>query len=283
MKNLKIIITGLMFICVYGASRSQNQNSNLSNALDISTWHGKTIIYFSPHPDDEIASSGTLAILTKNGNKVYVVVYCSGNAGTHDLDMTSERLARIRKQEDIAANKIVGIPEQNIFFLGYDDGMLEYVPQKEIVEKVCWFIRKYRPDAVFTLDPGNKYMVWHKTDHRAAALLSVDGARAAAYHLVFPQHFINEGLESYIVRDWIFYESDGTVIDSNFKVDITDVARLKWQAACQHTSQMGKGNIKYTGTEIAPEDKERLKRMIRKGTDGKVYEHFRRLQESLSF
>ena len=283
MKNLKLIVTGLMFIFICGASRSQNKNSNAANAEDIRTWHGKTVIYFAPHPDDEIVSSGTLAILTKNGNTVYIVIYCNGNAGTHDLDMTREKLAQIRKQEDIAANKIVGIPEENIFFLGYDDGMLEYVPPKEIVEKVCWFIRKYRPDAVFTLDPGSKYMVWHKTDHRAAALLSVDGARAAAYHLVFPQHFIYEGLQSYIVRDWFFYESDGTIIDGNYKVDITDVAQLKWQAACQHTSQMGKGNMKYTGHEMTPEDKENLKEIIAKDTDDKVYEHFRRLQESLSF
>ena len=78
--------------------------------------------------------------------------------------------------------------EENIFFLGYDDGMLEYVPQKEIVEKVCWFIRKYRPDAVFTMDPGDRWVKWHKTDHRASALLTLDGARAAAYHLYFPHH-----------------------------------------------------------------------------------------------
>jgi len=66
-------------------------------------------------------------------------------------------------------------------------------------------------------------------------------------------------------------------------VDISDVANLKWQAACKHTSQNGKGNMKYTGTEMAPEDKEQLKEMIAKDKDGKVYENFRRLQESLSF
>ena len=283
MKNLKFIVAGLMFICICIVSRSQSKDSNPANAEDISTWHGKTIIYFSPHPDDEIVSSGTLAILTKNGNTVYIVIYCNGNAGTHDLDMTREKLAQIRRKEDIAANKIVGIPEKNIFFLGYDDGMLEYVPPKELVEKVCWFIRKYRPDAVFTLDPGSKYMVWHKTDHRAAAILSVDGARAAAYHLVFPQHLIDEGLQSYTVRDWFFYESDGTIIDGNYKVDISDVAQVKWLAACQHTSQMGDGNMKYTGPEMTAEDKEKLKEIITKDMDGKIYEHFRRLQESLSY
>lgn len=284
MENLKAVFTGLilMFFCI--AAQSQDKIADPANPQDIKTWKGKTVIYFAPHPDDELASSGTLAELTKNGNTVYVVVLCNGNAGSHDYDMTRERLAQIRKKEDIAANNTVGIPEKNIFFLGYDDGMLEYVPAKEIVEKVCWFIRKYRPDAIFTLDPGDKYTVWHKTDHRATALLSVDGARAAAYHLVFPQHYIYEGLKSHTVRDWFFYESDGPIVDGNYKVDISDVADLKWQAACKHTSQNGKGNMKYTGPEMAPEDKENLKKeMIAKDKDGKVYENFRRLQESLSF
>jgi LmbE family N-acetylglucosaminyl deacetylase len=270
-----------MFLCgnIYG----QNPISDPANPEDITTWHRKTIIFFSPHEDDDLAAAGTMAKLIKNGNKVLIVLYTNGNKGTHDLDMTSERLARIRKQEDLAANKILGIPQENIFFLGYDDGMLEYVPQKEIVEKVCWFIRKYRPDAIFTMDPGSKYSIWHKTDHRASALLTVDGARAAAYHLYFPQHLTNEGLQSYAIRDWLFYESDGPVIDGNYKVDITDVADLKWQAACQHTSQTGKGNMKYTGPEMAPEDKEKQKEIIAKDANGKIYEHFRRLQESLSY
>jgi len=284
MKKLTaFLIVVFLFVNFQGVLFAQNSIPDPANPEDITTWHGKTVIYFSPHPDDELCSSGTLSILTKNGNKVYIVIYTNGNKGTHDLDITAERLAQIREQEDIAANKIVGIPKENIFFLGYDDGMLEYVPQKEIVEKVCWFIRKYRPDAVFTMDPGSKYAIWHKTDHRASALLSVDGARAAAYHLYFPQQLIKEGLQPYAVRDWFFYESDGSVIDGNYKVDITNVADQKWQASCQHTSQVGKGNMKYTGPEMALADKEKLKEDIAKDSDGKVYENFRRLQESLSF
>jgi LmbE family N-acetylglucosaminyl deacetylase len=81
------------------------------------------------------------------------------------------------------------------------------------------------------------------------------------------------------VRDWFFWSSP----EPNYKVDVTDVAELKWQAACQHTSQFGKGNLKYTGPEMAPEDKERMKNRVRKDADGKVYERFRRLQESMSF
>ena len=250
------------------------------NPADIDDWKGKTILFFGAHPDDEISSSGTLAKLIKNGNTVYLVIFTSGNKGSRDLEMTSERLAEIRKQEDIAANRIIGIPAENIFFLGYDDGMLEYVPEKELCEKVCRFVREYRPDAVFSFDPGSTWMQWHKTDHRMSAFITVDGARAAAYHLYFPHHRIYENLQPFTIRDFFFYGSR----EPNYKVDITDVAELKFQASCQHTSQFGQGNIKYTGPEMAPDDVARIKaRRLRKEEDGRIYENFRRLEESLSF
>jgi LmbE family N-acetylglucosaminyl deacetylase len=252
----------------------------VGNPENISDWRGKTIMIFAPHPDDDLAPAGTMAKLVKNGNKVYVVVYTSGNKGSRDIEMTSERLAWIRKEEDLRANKILGISEENIIWLGYDDGMLEYVPQKELCEKVCWLVRKYRPDAVFSYDPGTLWMQWHKTDHRMAAFITVDGARAAAYHLYFPHHRIYEGLQPYTIKDFFFYGSR----ENNYKVDITDVVEQKYQAACQHVSQFGKGNMKYTGSQMDPTDKENLKkRYIGKSSDGKIYEEFRRLQESLAF
>lgn len=82
------------------------------------------------------------------------------------------------------------------------------------------------------------------------------------------------------MRDFFFYGSR----EPNYEVDITDVAELKFQAACQHTSQFGKGNFKYIGPEMDPEDKKnQRKRRLAKDPDGKIYERFRRLQESLSF
>jgi LmbE family N-acetylglucosaminyl deacetylase len=253
------------------------QEKNPENIMD---WRGKTVMVFCPHPDDDLAAAGTMARLVKNGNKVYVVLYTTGNKGSRDLEMTSERLAQIRKHEDLAANKILGIPPEDIIWLGYDDGMLEYVPQKELVEKVCWLIRKYRPDAVFSLEPGVQTMRWHKTDHRMSAFITLDGARAAAYHLYFPHHRIYEGLQPFTVRDYFFWSTD----QANYSVDITEVAELKANASSQHTSQFGKGNLKYTGPQMDAEDKERIRaRRLRKDPDGKIYERFRRLQESLSF
>jgi LmbE family N-acetylglucosaminyl deacetylase len=272
---LRVVFSGLVVLLLNSWSYGQDRNPER-----IDDWRGKTILYFSPHPDDEIRSSGTLAKLVNNGNTVYIILFTNGNKGSRDLNMTSERLAQIRREEDIAANGKLDIPEENIFFLGYDDGMLEYVPEKELCEKVCWYVRKYRPDAVFCYDPGSLWMQWHKTDHRMSAFITVDGARAAAYHLYFPHQRINEGLQPFTVRDFFFFGSR----EPNYKVDITNVADLKYQAAIQHTSQFGKGNIKYTGAEMDEEDKQSIKdRMLRTDSDGKIYEEFRRLEESLSF
>jgi LmbE family N-acetylglucosaminyl deacetylase len=275
-KIILILLTCLLFIFWPG-----NLSGQSNNPEDIKEWKGKTIMFFGAHPDDETSVAGTLSILAANGNNIYVVIYTSGNKGSRDLEMTSERLAQIRRKENIAADREIGIPEENIFFLGYDDGMLEYVPQKELCEKVCWFIRKYRPDAVFSFDPGEKWMQWHKTDHRMSAFISLDGARAAAYHLYFPHHRIDQGLQPFTVRDFFFFDTR----EPNYKVDITAVSEKKIRARSWHVSQFGDGNFKYTGPEP---DQQRLKEQLKNNADRiakgeKIYENLRRVQESLSF
>lgn len=291
MKTKNFIVAGLLIVLLalgtLGQARSQEKRVVIDrsqvrelNPEDINDWRGKTVMFIGAHPDDEVSCSGTFAKLIKNGNTVYLVHLTSGNKGSRDLEMTSERLAKIRKKEDIEANGIIGIPEENIFFLGYDDGMLEYVPEKELCEKLCRLVRKYRPDALFLFDSGSTWMQWHKTDHRMAAFVALDAARAAAYHLYFPHHIIYEGLQPHTVVDFFFRSSH----EPNYEVDITDVAELKFQAACKHTSQWGKGNFKYTDPEMDPEDIEtQRERRLQKEPDGRIYERFRRLQESLSF
>ena len=248
---------------------------------DITKWKNKTIMWVGPHPDDESGSMGTLAMLKANGNKIILVMYTTGNKGSRDLEMTSERLAQIRKIEDEKAMGELGIAPESFIWLGYDDGMLEYVPELELCEKVCKLIRKYRPDAVFSMDPGSDWMKWHKTDHRMSAFITLDAARAAAYHLYFPYHRISEGLQPFTVTDYFFYNSDET----NYKVDITDLSEKKIRARSWYVSQFGAGNFKYVGPEP---DQERLNKQLKSNADRivkaeRIYENFRRLRESMSF
>ncbi len=93
----------------------------------IENWKGKTVLIFTPHPDDDtFQCGGIMSILAKNGNKVVVVIYTNDNKGSLDLEMTSERLARIRRAEEEEACKVLGVPKENIHWLGYEDGDLEY-------------------------------------------------------------------------------------------------------------------------------------------------------------
>ena len=170
-----------------------------------------------------------------------MVFYTNGNKGSHDLTMTSERLAAIRKGEEEAACEVVGIPAENIIWLGYDDGELEYADKQVLARRVAKLIRQNRPNAVICFDPGRHYEQWHKTDHRTAAFSTVDGARSAAYHLYFPEHLLYEGLKPYMVNDFFFFDSH----EPNYEVDISDVIELKLLNKSKHVSQWGPGHFKY--------------------------------------
>ena len=61
---------------------------------------GKTILLFTPHPDDDtFCCAGTLSLLVKNGNNVRIVIYTNDDKGSYDPEMTSEHLAKIRMHE----------------------------------------------------------------------------------------------------------------------------------------------------------------------------------------
>jgi LmbE family N-acetylglucosaminyl deacetylase len=210
----------------------------------IEAWTGKTIMVVTPHPDDDLfGCGGTLALLAKNKNTIIVIIYTNDNKGSYDLEMTSERLARIRKAEEEAACESLGIPKANILWLGYDDGELEYAPPKQLCGQVTRLIRKYRPDALFSIDPGADYERWHKSDHRMAAFNTIDAVRAAEFHLYYPEHLLYEDLRPYQVPQLFFYYT--LKQDANYWVSIDDVIDLKIQAAAKHVSQFEPSVSKY--------------------------------------
>ena len=102
----------------------------------------KTVLLFTPHPDDDtFCCAGTLSLLANRGNNIHVFIYTNDDKGSYDPEMTSERLARIRKAEEEEACRIVGIPKQNIHWLQFHDGMLEYANPRDLVEEVTKIIR----------------------------------------------------------------------------------------------------------------------------------------------
>src|SRR5215831_15691405 len=166
----------------------------------------KTILLFTPHPDDDtFCCSGTLALLAKQHNNIHIVLYTNDDKGSYDPAMTSQRLAQIRGAEEEEACRIIGIPKENIHWLQFHDGMLEYANPLDLVEEVTKVIRTYRPDIVMSIDPGSEYVRWHKTDHRMAANNTIDAIRAAEWHLYFPNQRLHDHLEPWHVPVEVYF------------------------------------------------------------------------------
>ncbi len=241
---------------------------------------GKSVLLFTPHPDDDtFCCAATLALLAKNGNQVRIVIYTNDDKGSYDPDMTSERLARIRKAEEEEACRVLGIPRENILWMQYHDGMLEYAPARELVEQATGIIRKYRPEVVFSIDPGSDYVRWHKTDHRMAAMNTIDAVRAAEWHLYFPNQRLHEGLQPWKAPNLFFYYV--TERDANYWVAIDELVELKLKAALAHVSQFPPSVNRYR-PDWPPEALEKVKVYLRSRAtkkDGHYVEAFRAARE----
>lgn len=248
--------------------------------LTLENLQGKTIVLFTPHPDDDtFCCAGTLALLAKRQNNIHIVIYTNDDKGSKDPEMTSERLAQIRKAEEEESCRIIGIPKQNIHWLQFHDGMLEYASPKDLVEQVTRIIRTYRPDVVMSIDPGSTEVRWHKTDHRMAANNTADAIRAAEWHLYFPNQRLHDGLQPWKVPvEAYFYV---TPADANYWVNIDEVVDLKLAAAVAHVSQWEPAISRYR-PDWDPKTVETLKQALRGRAikkDGHIVEAFRITRE----
>lgn len=210
--------------------------------VPVAEWTGKTVLFIGAHPDDDSRSHGTLSMLQDHGNDVHVLLMTLGNVGTKDPKISRIDLAKIRRQEEVAALGALGIPEENYINLGYDDGRLEYADREEAIERIVYHIRRLQPNVVVAFDPGQQEQRWHKADHRAASYLAADAARAAEWPLLYTGHLVNHGFEAYQIEEYLFYDTN----DADTWVDITGYTDEKIEAGTKYVSQWGpEGQYKY--------------------------------------
>ena len=210
----------------------------------VEKWSRKTVVLIGAHADDDMLAHGTLAMLQSHANQIYVITLTTGNVGTQDPDLSRTQLAQIRRQEELAALAELGIPGDHYINLGYDDGLLEFEDRKAVVENLVRWIRKLRPDVLLAWDPGRNYQRWHKSDHRAAAYLAADAARAAMWRLLFESQITQEGLKEYMIPEYLLF-NDYDHGDENLWVDISDFVEKKINAGAKYVSQHGPGWKNY--------------------------------------
>jgi LmbE family N-acetylglucosaminyl deacetylase len=187
------------------------------------------VLVVAPHADDaEFGAAGTVARWTREGRTVVYVIITNGDKGTTDRHLAPERLAAMRKQEQRAAARVLGV--EQVVFMEYPDQGLEDTSEfrRDIVRQ----IRIHRPEIVMTADPYRRYL-WHR-DHRVAGQVVMDAVYPFARdHLAYPE-LIAEGLEPHKVREILFWAAE----DINYKVDITETFLLKLAALQCHESQV---------------------------------------------
>ena len=251
------------------------QGSEQRPEVAVEKWTGKRIMLIGAHADDDAMSHGTLAMLQAHGNQIHIVTLTTGNVGTQDPNLSRTQLAQIRRQEELAALAELGIPGEHYINLGYDDGLLEFEDRKAVVEKLVRLIRTIRPDVLLAFDPGKRYQRWHKSDHRTAAYLAADAARAAMWRLLFEGQILQEGLKEYMIPEYLFY--DGAREDENIWIDISEFAEKRVNAAAKYVSQFGPGWRNYKAS-LSEAELKQLRESVRSAMrmkDGKPVEGFR--------
>src|SRR5437016_12957243 len=102
------------------------------------------------HPDDsEFGAGGTVAKMVKEGREVTYVIVTNGNKGSGDRTMTSERLARIREEEQRNAARTLGVAR--VEFLGYPDCEVE--DTRDLRRDVTREVTRRRPALVISVTP----------------------------------------------------------------------------------------------------------------------------------
>jgi LmbE family N-acetylglucosaminyl deacetylase len=186
------------------------------------------ILVVQAHPDDaEHLCGGTIARLIAEGKEVFYLMVTRGEKGSEDPDMTPERLAVIREQEQRQAAQTLGV--KSVTFLeGYFDGEVE--PTLQLRREIALAVRQFKPDAVFTFDPWKKNEA--HPDHRAVGITTVDALASARGRMYYPEQ-LRDGLTAHNARHLYFFATDRP----NHWVDISDFIEQKAAALRCHASQ----------------------------------------------
>jgi LmbE family N-acetylglucosaminyl deacetylase len=125
-----------------------------------------TVLGIWAHPDDEVfLSAGLMGRVADRGGRVACATATRGERGTSDPGTWPlERLGRRRAIEVRASLAAVGVTEHR--FLGYVDGSLAEVPEREGTDRVAAVLDEVMPDTVVTFGPEG--MTGH-SDHVAVS------------------------------------------------------------------------------------------------------------------
>ena len=195
----------------------------------------RRILVINAHPDDvDFSAAGTIALWTDAGIEVTYCIVTDGDAGGHDESVPRAEIPPLRRAEQTAAAKQVGV--HDVRFLGYPDGRVEAT--LALRKDLARVIRQVRPDRLLSPSPERNYarLPANHPDHRAVGSSALDAVYPDARNpFAFAELRAEEGLEPWTVREvWL---PGGPA--PNHCVDITASFGRKLAALRAHESQIG--------------------------------------------
>jgi LmbE family N-acetylglucosaminyl deacetylase len=191
------------------------------------------VLVVGAHPDDiDFGASGTVATWTDAGVRVVYCIVTDGDAGGFDPSVSRSDIVEIRRAEQEAAAKVVGVDE--VEFLGYPDGRL--VASVDLRRDLARVIRRVRPQRVVSQSPERNWQRIQAShpDHLAAGEATLSAVYPDARNpFAFPE-LLEEGLEPHVASEvWLMASPR-----SNHVVDITDTIDRKVTGLRCHVSQI---------------------------------------------
>lgn len=191
------------------------------------------ILMVTAHPDDvDFGAAGSVATWTAAGSEVAYCIVTDGDAGGFDPAVPRSEIPAIRRAEQTAAAKAVGVTD--LTFLGHPDGRLEV--SIELRRDISRVIRQFRPHRVVCQSPRRTFerIYANHPDHLAAGEAALCAVYPDARNPFAHPELLEEGWEPWSVSEvWIMANQDADTF-----VDITEHFDAKVAALLCHESQM---------------------------------------------
>ena len=191
------------------------------------------ILVITAHPDDvDFGAAGSVARWVDEGHEVSYCIVTDGDAGGFDPSVPRTEIPSIRRAEQRAAAKAVGV--EDVRFLGHPDGRL--MVSIELRRDISRVIRQVRPERVVCPSPERNLARIYAShpDHLAAGEAALCAVYPDSRNPFAHPELAAEGLEAHSVPEvWMMAAPEADVF-----VDITEHFEDKLSALLCHESQI---------------------------------------------
>jgi LmbE family N-acetylglucosaminyl deacetylase len=201
----------------------------------------RCLLVCGAHPDDETFFAGTMAKYVSEGIRVCILCGTRGERGNTAGLCSIDDLPKMREAELRSSMRVLGLAEEDVFFLPYEDQKLHLAPTPGVRREIVRIVRTVKPQVVVCFDPHGAN---GHTDHVAMSRFVSDSIPFAG-----DSRFQSEMDEPWQVLRLLWQPPHypwklpaGTAVHdcfgADFLIDTTEFASKKREAILEHKTQL---------------------------------------------